>query len=487
MLNASLNQLGRAVATVVFAIAGCCAAFAQPPSAGNLSPNGLLPLLSNQPVVNPISPVAPAVYQQPMNMPRQAPLARLVENPDQTQGTPPYALADQTGTIQRYVEPVPGVDLSTHVGQIVTVRHDTGMTLLASQLELPPPELRQMVGDPSERYAMAAGAWRHSAQPASEVQQAQYDDSGDGSVQLLPDDAPMADPTALATSGMMPMDGMPPQGQFPAYAEQIGPPQMGPPMVQPMIAQPYMPTPYPPGMMGYPTEGCEVPPSRARLSADVELMWLRPQIAETSAGKLSEELQFSARVILGLHGAGNFDGRLRYWRYDNASDVLGTDDDIHIKFNVLDLEALHHFAAGKSDITFSAGLRLARIYLTDVADARCSTNLLGLTMAADGMTPLGNYQGGHLGLIYGGRLSILGGKWNTDGASQFIDEQVRNDNVLAHELYGGVEIARQLQAFDVHVRFLYEMQNWHSDALAQDAGLESIGMFGPAVQIGAIY
>jgi hypothetical protein len=262
---------------------------------------------------------------------------------------------------------------------------------------------------------------------------------------------------------------------------------MGPPMVQPMVAQPYMPTPYPPGMMGYPTEGVEVPPGRAQLSADVELMWLRPQIAETNAGKLSEELQFSPRLILGLRGAGNFDGRLRYWSYDHASDVLGTDDDVHIKFRVLDLEALHQFQGRKSEVTLSAGLRVARIHLSDVDDARCSSNLLGLTMAADGMTPLGNYPGGHLGLIYGGRLSILGGKWNTDGNSQFIDQQIQNDNVLVHELYGGVEIARRLQAFDVHVRFLYEMQNWHSDALAQNAGFDSIGMLGPAVQIGAVY
>jgi hypothetical protein len=457
---------------------------------GNLLPDGLLPLLSNQPAANPVSPVAPAAYQQPMNVPRRAPLARLVENPDQTEGAPPYALADQTGMIQRYVEPMPGIDLSAHVGQIVTVRHDMGTTLLASQLDFPPQELRQMVGAPDDRYAMrtnGVGAWRRPAQRAGEVQQAQYVDNGDASVQLLPDDAPMTDPSALATSAMLPMDGMQPQGEFPMYGEQIGPPQMGPPMMQPMVPQPYMPTPYPPGMMGYPTEGCDVPRARAQVSADVELMWLRPQIAETTAGKLSEELQFSPRIILGLRGAGNFDGRIRYWRYDRESDVLGTDEDIRIKFEVFDFEAVHQFAARKSEITVSAGLRLARIHLSDLEDARCSTNLLGLTMAADGMTPLGNYPAGHLGLVYGGRLSILGGKWNTDGNSQFIDQRVRNDNVLVHELYGGVELARQLRAFDVHVRFLYEMQNWHSDALAQDGDLESIGVLGPAVQIGAVY
>ena len=52
-------------------------------------------------------------------------------------------------------------------------------------------------------------------------------------------------------------------------------------------------------------------------------MLLRPQIAETAAGKLSEEYQFSPRVILELRGAGNFDGRLRYWHYDRNSDVSG--------------------------------------------------------------------------------------------------------------------------------------------------------------------
>jgi len=38
---------------------------------------------------------------------------------------------------------------------------------------------------------------------------------------------------------------------------------------------------------------------------------------------------------------------------------------------------------------------------------------------------------------------------------------------------------------DIHARLLFEMQNWHSDVLAQDAGLESIGIFGPALQLGA--
>src|SRR6185295_7653095 len=112
-------------------------------------------------------------------------------------------------------------------------------------------------------------------------------------------------------------------------------------------------------------------------------------IAESAVGKLSEEYQFSPRVILELEGAGNFDGRLRYWHYDRNTDVLGTSNlitsqpyfppyfppyfiyedvtnalpsalsaspgkqSIRINFDVLDIEALHHFAARKSELTVS--------------------------------------------------------------------------------------------------------------------------------------
>jgi hypothetical protein len=483
MPNTYVLRVGRVVATILIGASACGSQTTWGQTLpGNILPNGLLPLLSGQ---APASAVSTAAYQQPMNMPnmpRRAPMARLVENPDQTDGAPPFALTDQTGTIQRYVEPVPGIDLSSHLGQVVAVHNDTGSTLLASQLELPPPALRPMVGNPDERYATAtdsAGNWRRAAQSAGSVQQVQYVDNDDASVQLLPDEGSVVDPSGMAAGSLMPLDGMPPMGEFPLYAEQVGPPMVGP------MYPPNMPMQYPPGMMGYPTGGNDAPPQRARLSADIDLMLLRPQIAETTIGKVSEEYQFSPRIILALQGAGNFDGRLRYWHYDRNSDVLGTDDDIRIRFDVLDIEAIHHFAARKSELTLSAGLRLAGIHLTDTEDAKCSTNLIGLTLAGDGMTPLGAFPGGHFGLVYGGRLSILGGNWGGDDDSQFVNHQARNDNVLVHELYGGVELARRFRAVDIHARLLFEMQNWHSDVLAQDAGLESIGIFGPALQLGA--
>lgn len=63
--------------------------------------------------------------------------ARLARNPKADDGNPPYVLIDRYGGIQRYVEPTPTVDLDRYLGQTITVRRDTGHTLLASQLELP--------------------------------------------------------------------------------------------------------------------------------------------------------------------------------------------------------------------------------------------------------------------------------------------------------------------------------------------------------------
>jgi len=226
-------------------------------------------------------------------------------------------------------------------------------------------------------------------------------------------------------------------------------------------------------------------PNRARLSATVDLLLLRPQVAEDSVGKLSEEYQFSPRLILGVRGIGNIEGRLRYWHYGKDSDVLDGNGDVKFKFDSLDIEALHRFKGARSELALSAGVRLAGIHLKDTDDEECGADFIGLTLAADGLSPLGLFPRGHFGLVYGGRLSILGGDWGGDDNSLFINHQVRNDNVLVHELYAGVELARQCGIANVHARLLFEMQNWRSDALSGIADVESIGFFGPGLELGA--
>jgi hypothetical protein len=481
MPNAGALQVTRFIAMLMVAALVCGTPVARGESSlDSILPGGLLPLLNGQPPANAVST---ADYQEPTNMPRRAPMARLIENPDQTDGAPPFALTDQTGMIQRYVEPVPGIDLSTHVGQVVTVRNDTGPTLLASQLDLPPEALRPMAGNPDDRYASAtaaSGIWRSAAEPPGSVQQVQYVDNDDASVQLLPDGGSAVDPSGMGRGGLMPLDGMPSTGQFPPYGDQIGPPGMAGPM-----CPPNMPMQYPPGVLGYPTGENQEQADRAQLSADIELSLLRPQVAESAAGRFSEEYQFSPRVILGLRGLGNLEGRVRYWHYNRNSDDLGTSDDIRLKFNVLDVEALHRFEGRRSEFALAAGVRFAGIRLTDFDDHRVGTDLFGLTLAGDGLSRLGMFPGGHVGLVYGGRLSILGGDWHGDMGNTFLTTPAHNDNVLVHELYGGIELARRFRAIDCHARLVYEMQNWQSDVLAENSGFESIGFFGPGLELGA--
>jgi len=65
-------------------------------------------------------------------------LGRLIHNPDSSGDQPAYALTDKAGTIRRYVESEPGIDLESSVGQIVAVQsqHTSSRTLRASQLDL---------------------------------------------------------------------------------------------------------------------------------------------------------------------------------------------------------------------------------------------------------------------------------------------------------------------------------------------------------------
>lgn len=97
------------------------------------------PLLAQSPVVEPIQwqpqRESLAVFSAPVTNAAAGPLAVLVRNPGLEPGLPPYALADQNGAIQRYVEPAPDASLESHVGQTVRVKHDTGRTLLSTQLQ----------------------------------------------------------------------------------------------------------------------------------------------------------------------------------------------------------------------------------------------------------------------------------------------------------------------------------------------------------------
>ena len=168
---------------------------------------------------------------RPVSVTARRPLGRLVRNPDTSDGSAAYALADQSGTVQRFVEPVPGIDLEPYVGYVVIIKHDTGRTLLASQLELPGAESDQVV-EPSPEPAHVAGPpanrlealLGHAMAP---VEQAVARESGKG--QILPAQY-VQGPYVQGqyAQGQYPQNMMPMMqgGMQPVMIQQGGPPMM---------------------------------------------------------------------------------------------------------------------------------------------------------------------------------------------------------------------------------------------------------------------
>ena len=439
--------------------------------------DGLIPMLGLETLTGQVNPQNTNDRTAP---PRRAPLAYLVENPDQTDGASPYALTDQSGTIQRYVEPVPGIDLTPHIGEVVVVRHDTGPTLLASQLELPNQPLYPMVGERGAgRFNDGPSYTRPRRTPyGGGIEQAAYVDNDDASVQLLPEEMPLPGHSSHAGGHVAPLPMM--NAGAPCYPDQMMMPGPGGPgcnsqYCDPVYVDPYGMQAYPGQMMSpYPQYGgnpisyqygqqapcntCNTPtePQRAHLSADVEFLFLRPRITSETLGKLSETYEFSPRFILEARNGGNLDVRARYWHYGRDVNLLN-DDDIRLEFDVLDLEFVHRIEGRRSDLALAAGLRLAHLQLTDTFDERCGSDMVGLTAAADGLVQLGCFRGGYCGWVYGGRFSLLGGDWDGDDSSEFISSEVSDDNVVVSELYTGVEVARRCGNMNVGGRLLFEI------------------------------
>jgi hypothetical protein len=500
MSNACALRLRRSIAPFVLLVCVGVAPIAPVVAQGWTSAqNGLLPLIGLD------TTPAPADVQQSPQFPRRGPLARLIENPDQTDGTPPYALTDQTGTIQRYVEPVPGIDLAGHVGQIVVVRHDSGPTLLASQLDLPRERLRPLMMDPQPGYGMTPTDWTSPRRPMADVgiRQVQYVDNDDMSVQLLPDDMspggsiPMMDdgysayPGAMMPGQMYGPGGYPPCGGPCCEQPYCDPMQCGPGMMQPYVGP--MVAPYQ-QFGGYPNyaqcdpQPCPTPvattaPQGFHVAGDVEFLFYRVHVTDQVVGKLSEKYELSPRFTLDFRNIGPLDGRLRYWNYARDTNVSGAAD-AHFEWEVFDIETVHYFEGRRSQLALSAGIRFVDIEIVDPNDNEADSYMLGLTMAADGLTPVLRMRNGYCGWVYGGRISILGGDWRSDAGSAFVNGRFRDDNTFVSELYLGAECARCCGRTTVRGRLLWDMQNWRSDALA-DSSVESISFIGPALQLGA--
>jgi hypothetical protein len=231
-------------------------------------------------------------------------------------------------------------------------------------------------------------------------------------------------------------------------------------------------------------EGCD-PPLTAVYYADVQLFFMRTHMLESAIGKLSEKYELSPRFIVGVEGPGGVGGRARYWTYGRWTPNLGGGDDIRFELNVIDLETTCRFRTTRTDLVVAGGARWANVDIVLGSGSGVENQMPGLTVAADLRTAMCRDGCQEWAAIGGIRWSILGGDWEGD-AGGFIDP-VRDDNVVVEELYGGFEYYRTFRDYDLFARMIFEVQNWHSDAAAQNGGADSFGFIGPGVEVGMMF
>ncbi|MCI0492053.1 MAG: hypothetical protein L0Z07_03850, partial [Planctomycetes bacterium] len=219
--------------------------------------------------------------------------------------------------------------------------------------------------------------------------------------------------------------------------------------------------------------------------AEVQLTWMRLHLEESVAGKLSESYDISPRIIMGYEDACGVGGRVRYWHYDENTDIVTNGGgDIRFQLDVFDVEAANRFHVRRTDIVLAGGIRFADVEVVDVGNNNMDNSMLGLTLAADLQTSLWSSCGNRLSGVYGGRLSLLGGDWERgagEGLHDFMQD-VRDDNLVVQELYGGLQYSYCYGGYDLYTRFTWEMQSWASDAIL---GADKFGFVGPALHFGA--
>jgi hypothetical protein len=228
---------------------------------------------------------------------------------------------------------------------------------------------------------------------------------------------------------------------------------------------------------------CAEPPLTGVYHADVQLLFMRTHMLESAIGKLSEKYELSPRFIVGYEGTGGVGGRARYWMYGRWTPNLAGGDDIRFEMDVIDVETTCRFRTRDTDLVVAGGARWANIDIL-LGDEGVESEMPGITVAADLRTAICCDGCREWAAIGGVRWSILGGDWEGDGG--FIDP-VRDDNVVVEELYGGFEFLSAYRNYDLFARLIFEVQNWHSDAAAQDGGADSISFIGPGMEVGIMF
>lgn len=391
------------------------------------------------------------------------PQAVLVRNPSTEDGAPPYALADDQGTIQRFVEPTPGVDLEPYLRRIIRVEHDTGATLLASQLDLPldpttlpgPITAEPVLPQTSVQPQAMVSPVQHTAPVAS-------GSTGEPLPEPIVLEEVIGEPSGPVVNGL----------QFPPALRPAGPP---PVVTGPAAAGVAAACVDCGSTIGGSCPKCALRPAYwfggiggllSDVDASVEALWLR---AHDSAGLSGgSDYETGSRWELGINGDWNHRLALRYFEYDSPI-VNG-----RLDVEAFDLEFQRRFPlGGRAEWGVGGGVRWAEY---DEA-----FNTIG--------TPSGISYSESIGPLLGlyARVPAFG---RVDGiltlrqSLQFGDSTVGGapgsfGSFGITEFQAGLERRRRTRFGETRLRGVFEAQNWTgvgNAPLSSDRGLVGFGL-----------
>ena len=240
----------------------------------------------------------------------------------------------------------------------------------------------------------------------------------------------------------------------------------------------------PPSVCDCQPDVCDCPPQRGMYYTEAQLMFLRAHLLEEALGKLSEKYEFTPRFIVGYEAASGLGARARYWSYGRTTPILNDDDDLRLEFDVIDVEGTSRFRTERADLVMACGFRWVNADI-EVDDESVSSDMPGITVAADVRTWFCKSCRSQWSGVAGARFSILGADWEGDNGG--LIQETRDDNLVVTELYGGFEYLCQFCYYDLYARLVLETQNWRSDALGESSDSDSLGFFGPGVHVGATF
>ncbi len=219
--------------------------------------------------------------------------------------------------------------------------------------------------------------------------------------------------------------------------------------------------------------------------AEVQHMFMRAHVSEEVVGKLRERYEYSPRVVLGYESPSGLGGRVRYWNYTRTTDSLDPNDDaLRFDFDVIDFEGTTRFSTSHAELVLAGGFRWADMKIVEDDDDEIDSEMPGITFAADVRGTICRGCNLQWAGVFGARWSMLGGDWEGDDS---IIEPTMDDNIVTHDIYGGFELLCHRCGYDLYARIVFEMQNWRSDALGEETGVDSFGFVGPAVHTGITF